>query len=114
MSSKLSVPDSTIVGGELSVKSLTTVGVKFSTSSFIILPLSPDPLIKFKSILFSFAIFLANGEAKTLKFSLFDIGSLTDSVIVSEVSVIISVGLSSISTLSFAIGLIPKLSIAVL
>ena len=41
---------------------------KLSTSLFIILPPSPDPLILFISIPFSKAIFLANGDIKILEF----------------------------------------------
>ena len=60
-------------------------GLKFSTSSLTILPLSPDPLTKFISIFFSFAIFLASGDAKTLEFSLFGDGSVTNSDFISVV-----------------------------
>jgi len=38
------------------------------------------------SIFFSFAIFLASGDAKTLEFGLFEIGSIINSEFVSGVS----------------------------
>src|SRR5699024_1079573 len=54
-------------------------GTKFSTSLFTILPPVADPLTSRRSIPFSFAIFLANGEALILE------SSESDEEVVSEV-----------------------------